>query len=569
MPASTLSGELRSQLEMLKPAVLRVWVFSVLAGMLTLSPVIYMMLVYGSAVNSRSVSTLLLLTVAVLFVYAFMEMLGWTASTIMEAYSRKFDENINRRVFDALFSARLVKAPGGGQQALSDLQTLREFIYSPAFIAVLEAPLSPIFLVIMFAISPALGYFSIVGALIQVGIVYVTERKVQPPLREASLAAAAAQSFAGNAQRNAEVVYAMGMLEGIHDRWMGLQRRFLYLQARASDHAGALSNASKSIMLIQGSAGVGLSFWLMTQGEIAHGGIALFGGIAGGRVLAPLVQVVAQWRLVVGAREAYVSLDKLLGEKSREAAGMELPAPEGHLSVEGLTAGAPASSVPIVHDINFSLGAGQCMALIGPSASGKTSLARLLLGLWPTLSGKVRLDGADIHAWDKSHLGTYLGYLPQGVELFDGTLAENICRFTDPNEELLADALSLTGLEDVVSSLPDGIHTPIGVDGAFLSGGQRQRVGLARAIYNSPRLLVLDEPNSSLDEKGESILLEMLFKLKERGTTIVVITHRTSILPAVDKILVLADGRTKLFGERDRVVAALTGQPAPTPVSGG
>lgn len=569
MAVKPIRSELRSQLEMLKPAMMRVWGFSVLAGMLTLSPTIYMMQVYGSAITSRSVSTLALLTVVAIFVYAFMELLGWTAGGIMEAHSREFDRRINRRVFDALFSAKLVNAQGGGQQALGDLRTLREFIYSPAFLAVMEAPLSPIFLLIMFGISPALGYFSIFGAFIQVGLVYATEKTVQPPLREANIASAAAQGFAGSAQRNAEVVYAMGMMGGVHDRWMGLQRRFLYLQARASDYAGSLSTASKSIMLMQGSAGLGLSFWLMTKGEIAHGGIAIFGGIAGGRVLAPLVQVVAQWRLVVEARDAYSRMDKLLGAKQEEATSMELPPPEGNLSVEGITAGAPGGSTPIIHDVSFSLVSGQCLAIIGPSGSGKTTLARLLLGLWPALGGKVRLDGADMHAWSKSDLGRHLGYLPQDVELFEGTLAENIGRFADLDEDLMSEAISLAGLDDIISSLPDGIDAPIGVDGTFLSGGQRQRVGIARAVYGSPRLIVLDEPNSSLDERGERILLDMLFKLKSKGATIVVVTHRTSILPAVDKILVLGDGRVKLFGDRDQVVAALNPQAVPAATAGG
>jgi ATP-binding cassette subfamily C exporter for protease/lipase len=283
----------------------------------------------------------------------------------------------------------------------------------------------------------------------------------------------------------------------------------------------------------------------------------------GGKVLQPIVQVVSQWKLVAEARDAFRRLDDVLGDISDQVPSMELPAPLGNLSVENVTAGAPGSSLPIIQGVTFALPAGQCLAVIGPSASGKTTLARVLLGVWPVLGGKVRLDGADIHAWNKLELGPYVGYLPQDVELFEGSLAENIARFGDVDEQQLVDAMKLAGLEELVASWPDGAETQIGVDGAFLSGGQRQRVGLARAVYGSPRFIVLDEPNSSLDEKGDAVLLEMLFELKRRDATVLVVTHRKTILPAVDKLLVMRDGRVQVFGEKNQVLAAL--QPQATP----
>ena len=562
MSVSSAGSALRRHFGLLRPSILRVWVFAVIAGLLSLSPTVYMMEVYGRVITSRSMETLLLLTILILGVYAVMELLGWVASSMMERAARDFDDRLSPKIIDIVFSVTLNKA-GGGQQSIGDLRTLREFLYSPAFLAMLEAPVSIVFLGIMFAISPVLGYFSIVGALIQLAIVIVTERKVQPPLAEANIAAFAAQGFANNAQRNAEVVEAMGMHQGVHDRWMGLQKRFLYLQARASDYAGSLTTASKSVMLIQGSAGLGLGFWLMTQGQIAHGGVAILGGVVGGKVLQPIVQVVSQWKLVAEARDAFRRLDDVLGDISDQVPSMELPAPLGNLSVENVTAGAPGSSLPIIHGVTFALPAGQCLAVIGPSASGKTTLARVLLGVWPVLGGKVRLDGADIHAWNKLELGPYVGYLPQDVELFEGSLAENIARFGDVDEQQLVDAMKLAGLEELVASWPDGAETQIGVDGAFLSGGQRQRVGLARAVYGSPRFIVLDEPNSSLDEKGDAVLLEMLFELKRRDATVLVVTHRKTILPAVDKLLVMRDGRVQVFGEKNQVLAAL--QPQATP----
>lgn len=564
MPASSARSVLRAHLGALRPSIRRVWIFAVIAGLLSLSPTVYMMEVYGRVITSRSMATLFLLTILVLGVYAVMELLGWVASRMMEHAARDFDERLAPRILDIVFSVSLNKS-GGGQQSLSDLRTLREFLYSPAFLAALEAPVSIIFLGIMFAISPVLGYFSVFSALIQFALVVITERKVQPPLAEANIAAFAAQVFATNAQRNVEVVEAMGMRQGVHDRWMGLQKRFLYLQARASDYAGSLSTASKSVMLIQGSAGLGLGFWLMMQGHIAHGGVAILGGVVGGKVLQPIVQVVSQWKVVAEARDAFRRLDEVLGEVVDQAPTMELPAPVGHLSVENVTAGAPGSSIPIIQGVNFALPAGQCLAVVGPSASGKTTLARVLLGVWPILHGKVRLDSADVHAWSKSELGPHVGYLPQDVELFEGSIAENIARFGDIDEQNLNQALKLAGLEALVASWPTGLETQIGVDGAFLSGGQRQRVGLARAAYGVPKFIVLDEPNSSLDEAGDAVLLQMLLELKRLGSTVVVVTHRKTILPAVDKVLVMRDGRAQLFGERDQVLAALQPQ---APVAG-
>ena len=561
-------SELRSQLEILKAAAVRVWGFTFLAGLLALSPTIYMMEVYARVLTSRDLFTLLFLTLLAIGIYAITEILHWISSQIMQEAGRKIDENLNDKVLDSIFSSKLNDGGRLGQQGISDLRVLRDFIHSQAFLSILEVPVTPIFLFIMFSISTGLGYFVIFGAVIQLGLVYITERLVQPPLAEANVASSSAQGFAGNVQKNAEVVYAMGMLDGVRERWLGLQKRFLRLQALASDNAGILSTASKTSMLIQGSVGLGLSFWLMTQGEIASGGLAIFGGIAGGRVLAPLVAVVTQWRLVVEARGAYSRLDVLLGAKRDEHSAMELPIPEGNLSVEGVTAGAPGNPIPIIHNINFRLDAGECLAVIGPSASGKTTLAKVLLGLWPTQNGKVRLDAADIHMWDKADLGQYLGYLPQDVELFDGTLAENIARFSAIDEARLEDAVKWAGLRDVVSAIPGGLHAQIGSDGGYLSGGQRQRVGLARAIYGSVRFIVLDEPNSSLDDRGEGDLLHLLLELKKRGVTSVVVTHRTSIMRAVDKILVMVDGRVKMFGGRDEVMSALQPKPQPQPSLG-
>lgn len=289
----------------------------------------------------------------------------------------------------------------------------------------------------------------------------------------------------------------------------------------------------------------------------------LVASILGGRAVAPITQVISQWKQVVSARDAYERLGNLLGNIQEKPSGMSLPAPKGNLTVEGITASAPGSPMAIIRGISFVIPAGEIIAMIGPSASGKSTLARLLVGIWPSASGKIRLDGADIFAWNKTELGPHIGYLPQDVELFDGTLAENIARFGQVDRDKVEAAAKRVGLHDIIMALPEGYDAQIGEEGCFLSGGQRQRVGLARAVYDAPQFIVLDEPNSSLDEAGEAALLDTLRWLKAEGRTVVVITHRSSVFPAVDRILLLRDGTVNGYGARDEILAALSGQQQP------
>ncbi len=303
---------------------------------------------------------------------------------------------------------------------------------------------------------------------------------------------------------------------------------------------------------------LGLGAWLLLRNEL-NGGSAMMiiASVLGGRVLAPLVQIVTQWQGVVNVRDAWSRLDQLLSALPVRAPTMALPVPHGSLTVEALVAAAPGSQLPILRGVAFALNAGEVLAVVGPSASGKTTLARLLVGLWPAASGKVRLDGVDVFTWDKSELGPHLGYLPQGVELFDGTLAENIARFGTVEMHKVEAAARAVGLHETILALPQGYDSPVGREGAMLSGGQRQRVGLARALYGDPMFVVLDEPNSSLDEAGDAALASAILQLKARGTTLVIMTHRASVLAVADKMLVLQEGQTRAFGPRDEVLAAL------------
>ena len=560
--AGVTNSEMFSLLKTHRSGLWRALWLGLVAGLMVLAPSVYMLEVYDRVVQSRNHWTLLMLTLAVVMAYIVMELLEYLRSEILREAGRGMDETLSPRLFSLMFEANLRKHPGGSIQPLNDWRLIREFIHSPFVLAVMETPVAVIFLVLVYAINPLLGWFTILGAIVQVGIAWVTERSTQQPLAAANRSAIAAQQYADGALRNAEVIEAMGMLRDIHARWIGVQRRCLGEQTEASLAAGSLQAASKMVQQILGSALLGLGAWLTLKNELNGGGaMMVVASIIGARVLAPLVQMVAQWRQAVNAREAWMRLDHLLSTFHPENPAMTLPAPRGVLTVEQLVAGAPPVPgrvpVPILRGVQFALQPGELLAVIGPSAAGKTTLGRLLLGLWPAISGKVRLDGADVQTWSKTELGPHLGYLPQGVELFEGSVAENIGRFGSKDPGAVQEAAKAVGLHEFITGLPKGYDTPVGRDGAVLSGGQRQRVALARALYGRPAMIVLDEPNSSLDDAGDAALAVALQLLKARGATVVVMTHRSSILSVTDKILLLNDGVQQAFGPRDEVLEAL------------
>ena len=566
MKISTKRSELRDALLAQKPIFRNAAFFSFFTNLLVMVPTLYMLQVYDRVVNSRSVMTLALLTLLAIGLYVVMEILEWVRQEILQSAGRNFDARVSERVFDSVFEANLRRIPGTSVQALNDLRTLREFLSSPALLALMDVPLSMLYVLAIFMINTTMGYMSIVGALVQVGLAYLTERSTQPPLTAANRSSIDAQNYASGSLKNAQVIEAMGMLGNIHGRWMKKQRQFLSAQAAASDAAGTYSSLAKFVQLAQSSLLLGAGCWLIINRMFpGGGGLMVVASILGGRVLAPVSQVIGMWKYVVNARDAYFRLDNLLTALPARQPGMSLPPPKGLLSVEAVTAAAPNSNVPIIRGASFVVPAGKAVAVVGPSASGKTTLARLIVGVWPAAGGKVRLDGVDIFPWNKAELGQYVGYLPQDVELFDGTLAENIARFGHVDMEQVEAAARAVGVHETIVALPQGYESAIGEDGCFLSGGQRQRVGLARAIYGNPRLLVLDEPNSSLDEAGEQALVKTLLALKAQGTTILVITHRTSVLEAVDLMLLMVEGQVKAYGLRDEVLAALQGKMPPAP----
>ena len=558
MKPQTPPSELSLALDTIRPAIVRAALFSMIISFMALAPTVYMLEVYDRVVNSRSGMTLAMLTLMIVGAYAVMEILEKVRGALLRAAGVALDEKLSKRVYDAMFQGFLKRQVGGSMQVLNDLRLIREFLPNPALLAVMEAPVALLALALIFAINPLLGWSAVVGALAQLGVAWMTEKATRKPLMEANRSAVGAQQMAESSLRNAHVMESMGMLDAVHARWNKRQQEFLAYQAQASEGAGLWTAMSKLVQQVMGSFLLGLGAWLLLGNALNGGaGMMIIGSVLGGRVLAPLAQLVSQWSAVVNVRAAWERLEGLLAQMPAKPKNMSLPAPKGVLTVESLMAGAPGHPVAIVRGVQFGLNPGEVLAVVGPSASGKTTLARLLVGLWPAMSGKVRLDGADIHTWDKAELGPYLGYLPQGVELLEGTLAENIARFGDVDMVQVEAAARLVGLHDLIMALPQGYNSPIGRDGAVLSGGQRQRVGLARALYGKPVFVVLDEPNSSLDEAGDAALANAIASLKQLGTTFVVMTHRTSVLGVADKMLLMRDGAQQAFGPRDEVLAAL------------
>jgi ATP-binding cassette subfamily C exporter for protease/lipase len=551
-------SELALAFSPIKPALYKAVGFSLIISLLALAPTVYMLEVYDRVVNSRSGITLVMLTVVVVLMYAVMEVLEKVRGSMLRAAGVQLDDKLSERVYNAMFQGFMKRQIAVSMQVMNDLRTVREFLGNPAFTAMMEAPMALVALILIFAINPYLGWAAVVGAIAQMSVAWLNERAIRKPLNEANRSASAAQQFADASLRNAHVMESMGMLDAVHARWQKRQAEFLGHQAQASEGAGLWTAMSKMIQQLMGSLLLGFAAWLLLKNELnGGGGMMIIASVLGGRVLAPLAQVVAQWNAVVNVRSSWGRLEALLSQIPAKPEAMPLPAPKGFLTVEALVAGAPGQQVPIVRGVQFAVQPGEVLAVVGPSASGKTTLAKLLVGLWPAISGKVRLDGADIHTWEKAEVGPYLGYLPQGVELLEGTLAENIARFGDVDMVQVEAAARLVGVHELIMSLPNGYNSPVGRDGAMLSGGQRQRVGLARALYGRPVFVVLDEPNSSLDEAGDAALANAILALKQLGTTFVIMTHRSSILGVADKMLLMREGAQQAFGPRDEVLAAL------------
>lgn len=552
-------NEVAQVLVSFKKAFRNIGVFSAVINMLMLMPAIYMLQLYDSVLTSRNETTLLMLTLIMLGAYIFMGALEYIRSFVLIRVGAQLDMKLNKRVYTAAFEESLKQGDGNAGQALKDLTNLRQFLTGNALFAFFDAPWFPIYLFVIFMFHPGLGIFALCGTAILIALAYINEKISHKPLAEANSMAVASTNVASNNLRNAEVIEAMGMLPNIQSRWYKLHSRFLNLQAEASEKAGVMTALSKSFTVALQSLMLGLGALLVLENSITPG-MMIAGSILLGRAIAPVQLLISVWKQIGSTRSAYERLTQLLEHNPVREAGMALPKPVGIINVESVTAAPPGGKVPVIKGLSFSLNAGEVLGIIGPSGSGKSTLARLLVGVWPAASGKVRLDGADVYLWNKDELGPHIGYLPQDIELFAGTVSENIARFGEIHAEKVILAAKRAGVHEMILNMPEGYDTVLGGGGAGLSGGQKQRIGLARAMYDDPSLIVLDEPNSNLDDVGEQALLAAIIDLRKRGKTIVLITHRTSILGATSKLLLLQDGMVKMFGPTKEVIATLTKQ---------
>jgi ATP-binding cassette subfamily C protein EexD len=551
---------LKVALKACKGSFISVGFFSFFVNALMLVPSFYMLQVYGRVVTSGSISTLVMLTLIMTLLMATMGSLEWTRSRIMVRLSTRLDVLLSRDVYRASFKRAL---DSGGMDAsaqpLNDLTGLRQFLTGNGLFAFFDIPWLPVYIGVMFLFHPWYGWFAIGCAIILLCLAVVNEKLTGKAIADANKQNIAANLYTNKNLRNAEVIESMGMLETLMGRWGTRQRKVLLLQSQASDNGGMITSFSKTFRMLVQSLILGLGAYLAVQQEITPG-LMIAGSILLGRALAPIDLMIGSWKGFIAARSQYARLNEILDKQQAEPERMSLPAPEGHVLVENLIVSAPGSKTPILKNISLAVPAGSVVGVIGPSASGKSTLARALLGVWAPQHGVVRLDGADINNWDKRELGPHLGYLPQDIELFEGSISENIARFRDVDPDKVIQAAKTAGVHEMILQLPEGYDTVIGTDGVNLSGGQRQRVGLARAIYGSPRLIILDEPNSNLDEVGERALALAIQQLKATGATVFVITHRTSILTQLDRLLVMSGGAIGMYGPRDKVMAELNKQ---------
>jgi PrtD family type I secretion system ABC transporter len=540
-------------------------VFSAVVNILMLAGPLYMLQVYDRVLASRSVPTLIALTGLLVGALGFQALLDVIRSRIVVRGAAVLDRRLGTTVHNAVVQLAVRRAPGDAQQPVRDLDQIRSFLTSAGPTAIADLPWVPVFLVICLLIHPWLGALATVGALILLALTLLTERASRTQQRNLTADGALRSAMVEADRRNSETAVAMGMAETLSKRWVAVNERFVASIGRSSDVVGAYGSVSKVLRLLLQSVILGLGAYLVIRQELTAGAM-IAASIMMGRALAPIEIAIANWRGFIAARDAVRRLSGVLAWLPRSTAATELPKPARSLDV-AVTIAAPGAQTPILSNIQFRLAAGEVLGIIGPSGSGKTSLARALTGVWPAAKGTVRLDGATLDQWDPELRGRHIGYISQAVELFDGSVAENIARMNpEPDSAAVLAAAQLAGAHDVIVRLPEGYSTKIGEGGVILSAGQRQRVALARALYGDPFLIVLDEPNSNLDGDGEAALQRAIVAAKKRGAIVIIIAHRQSSLIGCDKALVLMNGTQQAFGPRDQVLAKLMAR-APQPAA--
>jgi ATP-binding cassette subfamily C exporter for protease/lipase len=529
-------------------------IFTAAMNIMLLVPSIYMLEVYDRVLTSRNEYTLLMLSVIVVVIYLLYAALDGVRSHAVIEMSKKLDEKLNNRVYTAAFEQNLRNRTANAGQALNDLTTLRQFVTGPSLYAFFDAPWFPFYLIVIYFFNFWLGVFSTIATLLLILFAYINEVITHKPLSDANQLAIESSNIAANHLRSADTLEAMGMLAGIRSRWYQVHQKFIDIQSLASQRAASLGAVIKFLRMTTQSLILGLAAYFVLLNQMTPG-MMIAAAILLGRALAPVEAVIAAWKQWRGAVSAYNRLDRIMHANPPRTVGMSLPKPKGHIVLENVSAQAPGSNKDILINLNFKAMPGDVIGVIGPSASGKSSLAKILIGVWQAKPNCVRLDGADIYQWNKDELGAAIGYIPQEIDLLSGTVGENIARFHKaPADEVIA-AAEMAGVHEMILGFPKGYDTVIGGEaGLILSGGQKQRIALARALFGSPRVVVMDEPNSNLDANGGKALLDAIIKLQKKDATVFLITHRTNLLRVTNKILLLQDGMVKMFGPTQQVL---------------
>ena len=539
-------------------------VFSAVINLLMLTPTLYMLQLFDRVMISQSILTLAAMTLVMLFFFAVMSFSEWSRSRLLVRLGVRLDEELNTRVFNASFESQLRQPGGNPAQAFSDLTNLRQFMTGNGLFAFMDAPWTPIYLGVLFMLHPWLGVLGVVFSLILMVLAWFSNQATRASLEKAMESSAPVTTFVQSKLRNAEVIEAMGMLGDLRREWLVRHRNHLRLNNTAGDVSARVQSLTKFVRYTQQSLALGAGALLVIEGELTAGAMVA-ANVLIGRATQPLDMMVGTWRSFLSARKSFERLEALLGRHPARQAGRVHDVPKGEMRLEGLVATAPGRAQPILKGLTAEFPAGEVIGIIGPSGSGKSTLARSLVGIWPYTEGRVLIDGEPIDSWSRDELGPFIGYLPQDIELFEGSIAENIARFGDIDPDKVIRASQRAGVHDMILRLPKGYDTPMGEAGGTLSGGQRQRLGLARAMYGDPSILVLDEPNSNLDEIGEAALLRAVQDLKAQGRTVFLITHRSGILAATDRLLLLKDGEIVLYGPRQQVIAAIQSSAAVVP----
>jgi ATP-binding cassette, subfamily C, type I secretion system permease/ATPase len=550
-----MAGELRAASRAFRGALVGVAVATGLINLLSLSGPLFMLQVYDRVLPSRSIPTLVGLALLVLVLFAFQGLLDMLRGRILLRIGRGLDEKLSPRAFEIVMRAPLAARPAGeGLQSIRDLDSVRSFVSSVGLAAFFDLPWMPLYVAVCFLFHPLIGFAVLFGALVVCSLTLITEGLTREASRASVALAAARHKLAEAARRNAALLQALGMRSRMTGQWMKANDAYLHSQQAANDMVAGLGSLSRVLRIIMQSAVLGVGAYLVINQE-ATAGVMLAATILAARALAPVELAIANWKAFVGARQSWRRLSDALTAVPPEQEWIALPPPAHGLRVTAVTLVPPGTGAAALHDVSFSLIAGNALGVIGPSGSGKTSLARALVGVWKPVRGTIRLDGATLDQWSPDALGRFVGYLPQEVELFEGTVAQNIARFeADAEPGKLIAAATAAGVHDIILRLPQGYKTEVGEGGTLLSGGQRQRIALARALYGDPFLVVLDEPNSNLDAPGEQALTKAIAGVRARGGIAIVVAHRPSAVAAVDHVLVLNEGRVHAFGAREQVL---------------